>query len=193
MIVKKLILSLFIAVLSTGIEAQSLVLTAPQKKAVKRGFIYFPDGRNERYTQLFFRNDEVEFLNQQNQLTREALRNIESISQLRSNAAKGALYGATAGFLASTITSLIFFSHWGDEEGAIYDSEEGWHVEINQTGWIVIGTSTAGLALLGTLGGLGSTNEKTIYRNNPNIDVFPGLSDMGTGRAAPALYVSFSF
>ena len=193
MTVKTFLLLVSIVVLAITAPAQSLVLTSPQKKAVKRGFIYYPDGRNERYTQLFFRDDAVEFLNPHNQLTRQELRDIESISQLRTNAGKGAAIGATAGFLAGTITSLIFFSHWGDEEGTVYDSEEGWKVDINSTGWIVIGSSTAGLALLGTLAGLGSTSEKNIYQSNPNIDVFPGLSDSGTGRAVPALYVAISF
>lgn len=190
---KTLLPIVVIMVLANGIAAQSLVLPTAQKKAVKRGLIYYTDGRNEHYTQLFFSDDAVEFLNPNNRLTREELRDIESISQLRTNAGKGAAIGATTGFLAGTITSLIFFSHWGDEEGTIYDSEEGWHVDINKTGWIVIGTSTAGLALLGTLAGLGSTNEKIIYRNEPDIDVFPGLMDRGGGQAVPALHVSVRF
>lgn len=175
-------LLVFVLVISflPSLFAQSGVLQSPKNPTVKRGFIYYPNGSRLQFSQLRFVKDSVTFFTKEKMQLTESLEQIDSLSKTYNGAGRGALWGTGGGFAAGYITSLIFFTKWGDENGVIYDSsdEEKLKYTIKREGWNVIVICTVAGAAIGALAGLQDRLEKTVYRRNPSVDVFPGFSYM---------------
>lgn len=167
---------LIFLICATGSQAQIEGLFVPQKKAVKRGTVYFANGETMKFSTLNFRNDRVVFTDQNGTSVSEPLANINQIDGKIDRVGMGALIGGLSGLLAGVVAGSIAypdrsFGEWLLDEltGEEYDRTMK-KEEIP----IIVGCTLAGTAI-GALAGKGR-KEKTVFKRNADIDVFPGMT-----------------
>jgi hypothetical protein len=151
----------------------------PENPDIKKGTLYYTSGSQMKFSGLQFVNDVVIFTDSAGTVKTEPLSDIERIDQPAVSVGKGALIGGITGLIAGLITGSIVhadrsFLQWlideiiGEEVENTLKKEEVPYI----VGGLVVGAG------IGALIGLQSKKEKTVYRRNPEIDLFPGISSL---------------
>ncbi len=169
-------LFLIFMLITSAVCAQNEVLFLPQKKTVKKGTLYYNNGDTLKFSTLNFKNDQVMFTDLNGSPASVPLTEIDQINGHINRIGMGALIGGVSGLLVGVLAGSIAypersFGEWlideltgEDYEGTIRKEEIP----------IIVGCTLAGVGI-GAWAGKGR-KEKTVFKRNADIDVFPGLT-----------------
>jgi len=169
-----LISALLLSSLPVKSQTESLVL--PGRTQVKRGTVYYLNGEIRKFNSLNFKSEKIYYTDLFGKSVSENLSAIDHIDKRIHRPGTAALVGGVSGAAVGLLAGSIAYpdrSFWDwliDEiNGEDYEST----IKKEQIP-IIAGCTLAG-AGIGVLVGL-SKKEKTIYRGNASLDVFPGMT-----------------
>ncbi len=167
----------------------SLVAQDPEtgifpEKIYQKGTLYYFDGRRESYSGLQFRENEVLFTDDSGNLQHRSLSEIELINTRITRVGEGALIGGAGGLLAGFVTGSLLY---GDDSSFLWPYDEG--SKLKTQAIPVIAGFTLGGIVIGSLVGLKSRKEKTIYRRHRDMEIFPEITGLPAEQHAITLNV----
>jgi hypothetical protein len=161
--------------------------------SVKKGNILMHDSTRVSFTQLTFRNDSVSFYDSGMNLRSCPLKEVDQITRIRSNTAKFAVGGVIVGFIGGAITGGLVhpqrnFLEWLIDSINNEDNSPG--ISKEQAPFVIWGT-IGGMAI-GTIAGLLTRNEKTVFKNRPVIGLSPAVAGINGQKPGVTLTLRFN-
>ncbi len=175
-------LPIFVSILATllcctlFLWGQTNSFEIPRKTDAKKGTIYFFNGETTKFETLSFIRDTVFYTDLNGNMFGESLTQIHHIDKRATSPGKAAAIGGVAGLVVGfTAGSIAYpdrsFGEWLIDE---INGDEHSHDLKKEEIPIIVGC-TLGVAAIGALIGT-NKKEKTIFKNDTSINVFPEMS-----------------